>query len=326
MSLFDEIAAKHYADLPAGWRLQKLKFMSDIQASNVDKVSSEDEEPIRLCNYLDVYNNDSITPDMPFMEATASDREIEKFTLRDGQVLITKDSESWDDIGISALVRANMPGVLCGYHLAIFTPNSDELDSGFLAWLCRADALNDQFKLSANGVTRFGLGQYAMNNAVIAVPPLATQIRIAAFLDEKTAQIDALIAKKQALMERLAEKRQAIIARAVTKGLNPAASMKDSGVEWLGQVPAQWDVCALGQKIKLQRGVDITKAERVAGDIPVVSSGGVDYFHDKALCKGPGVLVGRKGSAGKLHYIETDYWPHDTTLYVREFRGNVPCG
>jgi type I restriction enzyme S subunit len=100
--------------------------------------------------------------------------------------------------------------------------------------------------------------------------------------------------------------------------------MKPSGIDWLGDIPAHWDCCSLGQKTKLQRGVDITKDERVDGPFPVISSGGIDYFHDTALCTGPGVLVGRKGSAGKLHYVETDYWPHDTTLYVREFRGNVP--
>jgi len=73
-------------------------------------------------------------------------------------------------------------------------------------------------------------------------PPLETQERIATFLDKKTAQIDGLIGRKQALLERLAEKRQGLITRGVTKGLNPAASMKDSGIEWLGQIPAHWEV------------------------------------------------------------------------------------
>jgi type I restriction enzyme, S subunit len=75
-----------------------------------------------------------------------------------------------------------------------------------------------------------------------ALPPLDTQKRIAAFLDEKTAQIDGLIEKKRALLDRLAEKRQAIITQAVTKGLNPTTLMKDSGIDWLGQIPAHWEV------------------------------------------------------------------------------------
>ncbi|EGV31240.1 restriction modification system DNA specificity domain protein [Thiorhodococcus drewsii AZ1] len=159
---------------------------------------------------------------------------------------------------------------------------------------------------------------------LVPIPPRNIQRRIARVLDEKTARIDGLIEKKRALLDRLAEKRQALITRAVTKGLNSDAPMKPSGIDWLGEIPAHWDCCGLGQKIKLQRGVDITKDKRIEGPFPVISSGGIDYFHDTALCAGPGVLVGRKGSAGKLHYVETDFWPHDTTLYVREFRGNEP--
>ena len=81
-----------------------------------------------------------------------------------------------------------------------------------------------------------------LQDIYVPFPPLETQKRIAAFLDEKTAQIDGLIEKKRALLERLAEKRQAIITQAVTKGLNPAAPMKDSGIDWLGQIPAHWEV------------------------------------------------------------------------------------
>lgn len=267
MSLFDQIAQQHYAAPPEGWQTKKIKFLADIQTSNVDKLTDEDEEAVRLCNYTDVYYNDRITPDLPFMEATATPKEIEKFTLQAGQVFITKDSEGWDDIGIPALVTEDMPGVLCGYHLAIFTPDSDKLEGAFLAWLCRADALNDQFKLSANGVTRFGLGQYSMKNAVVGYPPLETQKRIAAFLDEKTAQIDALIARKQGLLERLAEKRQAIITQAVTKGLNPAAPLKDSGINWLGQIPAHWETKRLKYvSPRVTVGIVVTPAAHYADE------------------------------------------------------------
>lgn len=241
MSLFDQIAQQHYAAPSENWQTKRVKFLADVQTSNVDKVSADDEEPVKLCNYTDVYYNDRITPDLPFMDATAAHKEIVKFALKAGQVLITKDSESWDDIGIPALVAEDMPGVLCGYHLGIFTPDSEQLDGAFLAWLCQADALNDQFKLSANGVTRFALGQYPMKNAVIGLPSLQSQKRIAALLDEKTARIDALIAKKQTLLERMAEKRQLIVAQAVTKGLNPTAPMKDTGINWVGQIPAHWE-------------------------------------------------------------------------------------
>ena len=183
-----------YRELPSGWKLEKLKFFANIRNSNVDKTISEDEEPVRLCNYTDVYYNDRITPDLRFMDGSATEWEIERFQLKRDQVIITKDSEEWDDIGIPALVTQDMPEVLCGYHLSVLEPGPD-LDGGFLAWLCRAEPLNDQFKLAANGITRFGLGQYPMKNAFIALPPLDTQRRIARFLNEKTARIDGLIEK-----------------------------------------------------------------------------------------------------------------------------------
>lgn len=115
-----------------------------------------------------------------------------------------------------------------------------QLSPDFLYW--QLSAMGDTFRQLTNGSTHKTIYQGDAASLRICVPPLETQKRIAAFLDEKTAQIDALIAKKQSLLERLAEKRQAIITQAVTKGLNPAAPMKDSGIEWLGQVPLHWEL------------------------------------------------------------------------------------
>ena len=242
-----------YGLLPAGWRLEKLKFFANVFNSNVDKTIAEGEEPVRLCNYTDVYYHDRITADLDFMEGSATAEEIEKFRLKRSQVIITKDSEEWDDIGIPALVTEDMPDVLCGYHLSILE-SGRELDGAFLSWLCRSDSLNDQFKLGANGVTRYGLGQYPMKNAFVPIPPLESQRSIAQFLDAKTARIDELLSKKRTLLDRLIEKRQALITSTVTKGLNPVARMKPSGIDWLGNIPAHWKLAALGHRYEVQLG------------------------------------------------------------------------
>jgi type I restriction enzyme S subunit len=177
------------------WKERKIKFISDVRTSNVDKHIVEGETAVRLCNYTDVYYHEKITPDMPFMQGSATDSEIERFGLKKGQVLLTKDSESWEDIAVPAYVAETMPDVVCGYHLAIIEPDSDEVDGRFLSWLAQSPVLNDQFKLSAKGVTRFGLSQQALKNALIDVPPLEYQQKIADFLDCKTAEIDTLIAR-----------------------------------------------------------------------------------------------------------------------------------
>ena len=90
------------------------------------------------------------------------------------------------------------------------------------------------------------------------------------------------------------------------------------------ELPAGWEIKLLGDVLTLQRGFDITRARQRSGDVPVVSSGGVSSYHDTAAAAGPGVVIGRKGTLGKVFYLPGDYWPHDTTLWVKDFHGNDP--
>jgi len=94
-----------FEQTPPAWRIQPLKAVADYRVSNVDKLPSDDEVPVRLCNYTDVYNNEFVTLNLPFMPCTATQDEISKFGLKTGDVVITKDSESWDDIGIRCACR-----------------------------------------------------------------------------------------------------------------------------------------------------------------------------------------------------------------------------
>jgi type I restriction enzyme S subunit len=185
-------------------------------------------------------------------------------------------------------------------------------------------ALKPELDLRATGNVLRILNSERLGQVPATMPPADEASQIARFLDHETAKIDSLIREQKRLIELLKEKRQALISHAVTKGLDPNVPMKDSGVEWLGKVPAHWSVLQLGKQIRLQRGVDITKDHQREGLVPVVSSGGISSYHDTAICEGPGVVVGRKGTAGKVHFVDCDYWPHDTTLYVSEFRGNHP--
>ncbi len=229
-------------DIPAHWRVDRLKYAAAVQFSSVDKHSIEGEIPVRLCNYVHVYYNDYITPDIPFMQATATSAEVGGFALKRGDVLVTKDSEEWSDIAVPAYVGTQLDGVLCGYHLAQIRPRTAVLDGEYLFRAFSARGINDQFRVEATGITRYGLGKYALDNSFFPLPPLNEQRAIAAFLDRETARIDGLIEKKQRQIELLQEKRAALITHAVTKGLNPDAPMKDSGVESLGEVPAHWEV------------------------------------------------------------------------------------
>src|SRR5688572_21306927 len=88
---------------------------------------------------------------------------------------------------------------------------------------------------------------------------------------------------------------------------------------------AEWKVTTIGEQLLLQRGFDITKLKQRPGSVPVVSTAGVLSFHDVPMACGPGVVVGRKGnSIGKAHYVRSAFWPHDTTLWVKDFKHNLP--
>jgi len=157
----------------------------------------------------------------------------------------------------------------------------------------------------------------------VAIPRRETDMRaIVEFLDRETAKIDALVSEQRRLMELLKEKRQAVISHAVTKGLNPDAPMKPSGIKWLGVVPENWTVTVIKRFATLQRGHDLTDAERTEGPYPVVTSSGPSGTHGSFIAHAPGVVTGRYGSTGRLFYITENYWPHNTALYVKDFHSN----
>ncbi len=256
--------------IPTSWEIRRLKQFCTVFPSNVDKKSIEGEMPVKLCNYTDVYYNESICAEMEFMNATASEEQATKFTLRSGDVLITKDSEAADDIAIAAYVPKTLPGVVCGYHLSMIRPRSGA-NGAYVKRIFDCTYTKSLFAVRANGLTRVGLSQYAVDNVELPLPPIHEQEAIATFLDHETAKIDALIAEQHRLIELLQEKRQAVISHAVTKGLNPDAPMKDSRVEWLGEVPEHWQVLR-GSHVGSIFGSEQISEEKVSqqGDIPFI--------------------------------------------------------
>jgi len=257
-------------EIPAHWEVRRLKTIAFVQLSNVDKKSVEGQESVRLCNYVDVYYNERITADLDFMPATATAEQVRRFALHTGDVLITKDSESWTDIAVPAVVTSDLPSVLCGYHLALIRPASDYY-GGFLARAFSAIGPRDQFQIAANGITRFGLGGDAIRTGIFAVPPVPEQRAIAAFLDRELAKLDALVEKKERLIELLQEKRTALITRAVTKGIAPNVPIENSDVEWLGEIPAHWEVTRLRYGCSLLRDGTHQPPPRVAVGYPLLS-------------------------------------------------------
>jgi type I restriction enzyme S subunit len=169
-----------------------------------------------------------------------------------------------------------------------------------------------------------GLDREDVYQRVAAVPPLPEQAAIVRFLDHVDQRVRRYIRAKQKLIKLLDEQKQAIIHRAVTRGLDPNVRLKPSGVEWLGDVPEHWEVKRLKWVTRLQRGYDLPAEQRIPGPFPVVSSGGIIDTHCEARSTGPGVVMGRYGSTDAVFFVEPDFWPHNTALFVTDFQGNRP--
>lgn len=171
------------------WKQSTLRQVADIVVSSVDKKREVSEREVQLCNYTDVYYNDRIHSRLGFMQATASDREIEKFTLRCGDVIITKDSETPADIAVSARVTEEVPNLVCGYHLAVIRPNRSRIDPIFLQSYFNLTRTKSYFASKANGVTRFGLPLSAIEDAPLLLPSIAEQQQIALVISNAESEV-----------------------------------------------------------------------------------------------------------------------------------------
>jgi type I restriction enzyme S subunit len=184
--------------------------------------------------------------------------------------------------------------------------------------------LTIQFAMYQYGSALPSMTQESLNGVLFSTPEYEEQQQIAAFLDNKTAHLDTLIEKKQQMIGLLNEKRIALITQAVTKGLDLSVPMKDSGVEWLGNVPEHWEMKRLKFVFLLQRGHDLSTDKMKGGEYPVCASNGVIGWHNEYTSIAPSVVVGRSGSVGEVNYVEQKFWAHNTALYIKQFFDCMP--
>lgn len=151
-----------------------------------------------------------------------------------------------------------------------------------------------------------GINRNEVYTQVVKIPELSEQRRIVSILNEA---FDG-IATAKANAEKNLQNARALLGAAIKSALSTPEP--------------DWLKTTVGGQFMLQRGFDITKEQQRPGGVPVVSSGGVKSYHDTAMVPAPGVVIGRKGTLGKVFYLEDDFWPHDTTLWVKEFNGNEP--
>lgn len=253
---------------------QKLKHVAHVRVSSIDKKTKDGEVPVLLCNYVDVYNNDNITADLPFMSASANPSQLERLTLRPGDVLFTKDSETADDIAVPAFVAETLDGLVCGYHLAIATPRNNVLDGRFLYWSMLSRTMSTQFEVAATGITRFGLRQSSIGHVLLDVPPIDEQIRIAKFLDRECYEIDEALREYDRFAGLIEERDRESIKRLVT-GRDEPGPHTSQGPYWLAPTPAKWTPLKIVNNFATGSGTTptSTEAKYYGGDTYWLNSG-----------------------------------------------------
>jgi len=247
-----------FGEVPAGWELKRLKHISTVN----DDALSENTPPDYQILYVDISDVDPVkgiqnAEEMTFEKAPSRARRL----VRSGDVIVST---------VRTYLRAITPiinppeNLIVSTGFAVIRTNSN-FDSKFAGYTLRGSHFIEPVVAKSKGVSYPAINASELVCLEIPLPPLPEQHAIAAFLDRETARIDALIAKKQRFIELLEEKRQALITQAVTKGLDPDVEMKDSGVEWLGEVPVGWEVVKNGILIdSIEQGWSPLAENRIA--------------------------------------------------------------
>jgi len=248
-----------------------------------------------------------------------SQKEEERLTLRDRDLLVCEGG----DIGRTAMWRGAL--VQCYYqnHLHRLRRKADDIVPEFvMCWMEFAVSRRRLYEGAGNKTTIPNLSKSRLAEFRIPLPAPEEQRAIARVLRVVQRAKEAC----EQILDATRQLEQSLLRHLFTFGTVPVAQvshvlLQDTEV---GAAPAHWSAGTLGGFFTLQRGFDLPQQDRRPGSVPIVSSSGMSGFHDEAKVNGPGVVTGRYGTIGAVYYIEKDFWPLNTTLFVREFGDNDP--
>ena len=232
-------------EIPENWECIRLGMLGTFSSSGIDKKTSDGEVQVRMVNYTDLVRSRNYFPiqtgDKDYMNVTTPESRLNEHRLKKGDMVFIPSSETEEDLGYSSLIDFDEDDIVYSYHILRYKTRKD-LYHYFKKYLVNHHSVLNQFSSESKGTTRQIIGRYVFNNVRVVLPTIPEQQQIVKFLEQKTTIIDELIQKKQRKIELLKEQRNSLINHTVTKGLNPGVKMKDSGVEWIGEIPNKWEV------------------------------------------------------------------------------------
>lgn len=295
-------------EIPEGWELQKFRYLFSFGRGLSITKEHLQETGIPCVNYGEIHSKYGfeVDPEKHNLKCVSNDylATSTNSLLQYGDFLFADTSEDISGSGNFTYLNSHEK-VFAGYHTVIARPGNAS-SSRYMAYLFDSVPFRSQIQTRVKGVKVFSITQAILKDALLWLPPKEEQNRIVNFLDQKTTAIDTAIAKKQRLIELLKEQKAILINRAVTRGLNPEVPMKDSGVEWIGEIPAHWKVVKLSYIAKIDTGAtpDRTNHQYWKGSIPWIKTGEVNYreIFDAEECI---TEMGLQNSAAKIAPVGT---------------------
>ncbi|MCI5163652.1 MAG: restriction endonuclease subunit S [Candidatus Electrothrix sp. AX5] len=236
-------------EIPAGWEVKRLKSEIDLLTGYPFKSDSYTDEGIKLARGINVKEGVFSWKDLRCWPQV--DKQLESYLLKNGDILIAMDGSKVGK-NYCQVKKSDLPILLLQRVARLRV--KDGLDSNYLFWNIANRNFLNWVNISKTDPMVPHIAPSDINGFVVAFPSLPEQTAIANFLDEKTTKIDTAIAQKKQMISLLKERKQVLIQNAVTKGIDPAAKMKDSGVDWIGEIPEHWEVKSLKYCTKIFRG------------------------------------------------------------------------
>ena len=285
-------------EVPTDWLISKINSVYELRN---EKVSDKDYAPLSV-------TMKGIVPQLD--SAAKTNAHDDRKLVREGDFVINSRSDRRGSCGIS-----DYDGSVSLINI-VLSPYK-KVNPRYYNWLFHTIQFSDEFFRWGHGIVDdlWTTGWQEMKRIIIPIPHLLEQTKIADYLDKKCAEIDSLSLDIQSQISILEDYKKSVITEAVTKGLNPDVEMKDSGIEWIGDIPIHWMVIKAKNIVIIGNGSD----PKMDGDIPVYGSGANSFKTCGEYKEAPAVLIGRKGATLHIpHYIEERYWNVDTAFDVKE--------
>ena len=299
-------------EIPSHWKVSKSSWTFDFIGSGTTPTSSED----------DYYNNGTInwlqTGDLNDGAITSTSKKITQLAVNDKGLRIYPKGSLVIAMYGATIAKTGILDIDTTVNQAccVLLP-SDKTNIKFAFYYF--NAAKKALVSFASGGGQPNISQSIISNFTFTVPTIEEQEAISGYLDDVTGKIDTLISEKTAQVEELRAYRSSLITETVTRGLNPDAPLRDSGIDWLGQIPQHWEAYKLKYFIEISNGCD----PKTDGDVPVYGTGEKPFKTCGESKPGPTVLLGRKGTIDTPHWVQEDYWNVDTAFDTKVKHGYV---